>query len=465
MAFATHSASYDPRTAKLLSFHDAVPRFVKGMDSPRAYLERCIEVLEAREAEVKAFVSLNLAGARKAADESTARYKAGRQLGPVDGLPIGVKDLYETQDMSTGMGSSLFAGWESGRDAASVFALRRQAGAVIVGKTVTTEFGFSHPGPTVNPFDPRRTPGGSSSGSAAAVSAGMLPAALGSQVMGSLIRPSSYCGIFGFKPTYGAINRGGGHSNLSQANLGVHAGSLADAWAVAFETSRLAGGDPGYAGIPAAGADLPPARKPRVLVLLETAGWPIAESAAKDALDELIQRLAAASVTILSKHDHWAVAGLEKVIKSAVENSFVIVGWELKWPLLAYREKDGNRLSSTILSQLASWEQITIADYRRALARRSEMRNRLLGLTSVADAFVGLAAPGAAPVGLDATGDPVFNVPASTLGAPVFTLPLMAVRGMPLGLQVMGFPGRDEALSAVARWIVEAEQREESRDA
>jgi Asp-tRNA(Asn)/Glu-tRNA(Gln) amidotransferase A subunit family amidase len=172
-------------------------RFANGADTPRDFLERCLADLTALEPKIGAFVHLNLEGARAAADQSTRRWREGRQSSPIDGMPLGIKDIIETADMPTENGSPLFAGWRSERDGASVAALR-EAGAVIVGKTVTTEFAATEPRGTRNPNDLRRTPGGSSSGSAAAVAAGMLSAALGTQVIGSTIRPASYCGCIGF---------------------------------------------------------------------------------------------------------------------------------------------------------------------------------------------------------------------------------------------------------------------------
>ncbi|MGA2395325.1 MAG: amidase, partial [Candidatus Lustribacter sp.] len=208
--------------------------FRAGSDTPRALLERCIAVIDAREREVMAFEYLDLAGARRAADASTERYARGTPLSSIDGLPVGVKDIIETADMPTGMGSPLFAGYRGGRDAASVVALR-EAGAVIVGKTVTTEFASQVAGKTHNPWDLARTPGGSSSGSAAAVACGMLRAGLGTQVIGSILRPASYCGCVGYKPTVGGINRGGSLDPHSQSTHGVLAASLGDAWRVARE--------------------------------------------------------------------------------------------------------------------------------------------------------------------------------------------------------------------------------------
>src|SRR5262249_8246925 len=162
---------------KPLTFHDAARRFTDGNDSPRAYLERCLETITEREPVVKALVTINETGARAAADQSAARWKAGRPLSPIDGLPLGIKDLLETKDMPTEMGCAAMKGNFPRRDNAGVWALR-QAGAVILGKTVTAELGGSHPGATTNPFGPGHTPGGSSSGSAAAAGRNLLPAAI-----------------------------------------------------------------------------------------------------------------------------------------------------------------------------------------------------------------------------------------------------------------------------------------------
>ncbi|MDP1964479.1 MAG: amidase, partial [Reyranella sp.] len=228
---------------KPLTFHDATPRFADGSDTPRAYLERCLETIAAREPVVKAFTAINEAGARAAADASAARWTAGKPLSLIDGMPVAIKDLLETRDMPTQMGCAAFKGNFPRRDNAAVWALR-QAGAVILAKTVTAELGGSHPGPTTNPFDPDRTPGGSSSGSAAAVGARMVPAAIGTQVGGSIIRPAAYCGNFALKPTQGGLNRGERQAT-SMSTHGPHAGCLEDMWQVAIEIANRAGGDRG----------------------------------------------------------------------------------------------------------------------------------------------------------------------------------------------------------------------------
>src|ERR1043166_8182382 len=187
--------------------------FAAGRDTPRDFLERCLADLETWEPKIGAFVAVNLGAAREAADLATKRWRQGHQVSPIDGMPVGIKDLIETRDMPTEQGSPLFAGYRTQRDAAAG-AATREAGAVVVGTTVTTEFAATTACGTRNPWNTSRTPGGSSSGSAAAVAAGLVSVALGTQVIGSTIRPASYCGCYGFKPTGGAINRGGSSHHL-----------------------------------------------------------------------------------------------------------------------------------------------------------------------------------------------------------------------------------------------------------
>src|SRR4051812_5310735 len=239
----------------IVSFARAVADFGDGRDTPRDFLERCIVNVAAREKAVKAFVTLDLEAARKAADASTARYKAGKPLSMVDGCPVGIKDIMATADMPTQMGSPPFKGWRSGQDAACVHALRR-GGAIIFGKTVTTEFAIGYSGPTTNPFDSERTPGGSSSGTAAGVGSGMMPVGLGTQTQGSTLRPASYCGAVGYKPTLHALNLSGVHPlSSTHDHLGIIGATLADVWRVASQIS-LGICSPGYGFLNGAGENL-----------------------------------------------------------------------------------------------------------------------------------------------------------------------------------------------------------------
>src|SRR5215468_9482482 len=426
----------------------ATARFASGVDTPRDFLERCLADIAALEPKIGAFVNLNLQGARAAADQSSARWRAGRPRSKIDGMPIGIKDIIETADMPTENGSPLFAGFRSERDGASVAALR-EAGAVIVGKTVTTEFASTEPRGTCNPWDPARTPGGSSSGSAAAVAVGSIAAGLGTQVVGSILRPSSFCGCFGFKPTVGAINRGGSYDGLSQSVHGPLTASLPEAWQVAYEISQRAGGDPGFPGL--YGPATPPATaKPRKLALFETDGWAVATAAAKQALEAAVDKLKAAGIAIATRHNHKHVDAIETAIQGARELSIAINAWESRWPINTYRARDAGKLSKSMLDRGIQAEAMTLDDYRRHIVDRDRRRLAYHALATEFDACITLAAPGAAPIGLGSTGDPTFVVPGSMLGVPALSLPVLSDDGLPLGLQLLGFADRDAALFAAA---------------
>lgn len=435
------------------SYARALGGFAAGTDTPRDFLDRCIAEIEAREGEVKAFTALRLDAARAAADASTKRWHEGAPLSAIDGMPIGVKDVIETADMPTEMGSELYEGWSPGHDSASVHALR-EAGAIILGKTVTTEFAATRPGPTRNPHDLTRTPGGSSSGSAAAVGCGMLAGALGTQVVGSIIRPSAYCGVFGYKPSLGGVNRGGSHDYMSQSCQGVLAATLEDVWQIAIEIVQRAGGDAGRLGLigpPVA----PDAKTPAALAFLETGGWDKAAPKAKEALQIALDHLRRAGVKIVTRKDSAAVEKLESVLAETLPLTRKINAWESRWPLNTYVDRDATKLSKGLVERLHEAEAMTIDDYRAAIARRDEIRAIHAALAAEVDACITLSAPDVAPVGIESTGDPVFAVPASMLGVPALSLPLARIGALPLGVQTIGFLNQDAALFAAAASIVE----------
>jgi len=430
------------------SFIAATPAFAAGQDTPRAFLERCLEQVDAREKDVLAFVETNIPAARSAADAATLRWRENRPLSSIDGMPIGVKDVIETADMATGMGSPLFTGWRSGWDSASVKALR-EAGAVILGKTVTTEFAASVPGPTRNPHDLARTPGGSSSGSAAGVAAGFFSAGLGTQVVGSIVRPSSFCGVYGYKPSLGGINRGGSHDYMSQSCQGVLAASLAEVWRTAIEIVTRTGGDPGYPGI--AGPMTPPApKRPRRLVFLETPGWGAVSAPLKAAFEGTLAKLRASGIEIVGRASTAEVAEVEAALGEALQVTRDINARESVWPLNIYSDRDASKLSPQMRERLKEAQAMTPDEYRRSLLRRAAIRALYAGLASGADGCIALSATGAAPVGLLSTGDPSFAVPGSLLGVPALSLPLLSEGGLPVGLQLLGFEQADADLFAIA---------------
>lgn len=450
-------------TERALTFHDATHRFADGTDTPRAYLERCLETIAAREPVVRAWVVMNESGAREAADASTLRWREGRALSAIDGMPIGIKDLLETRDMPTQMGCPAYSGNFPKRDNAAVWALR-QAGAVVLGKTVTTELGGAHPGPTTNPFDQRRTPGGSSSGSAAAVGAGMVPAALGTQVGGSVIRPASYCGNVALKPSQGGINRGERQAT-SMSTTGVHANSIEDMWQVAIEIARRAGGDPNRPGL--VGPPTPPAaRRPGVVGVMETEGWGALDTASKAAFEQVVERLRATGVTVLRRGDHPMLDAFESSLVGVQAMTSAITGWENHWLFRNLVAQDENAISARSRAVLTAAERMTPEDYRLRLLQREEVRRRHAALAPVVDALIAPASPGAAPLWAGdvpgqklvprPTGDAVFNTPSSGIGAPAVTIPLTTVGGMPMGIQVMAQVEMDAQATAIARWMLES---------
>jgi Asp-tRNA(Asn)/Glu-tRNA(Gln) amidotransferase A subunit family amidase len=436
-------------------FHTAVKAFAAGTDTPSAFLESCIATIEAREQYVQAFEYLDLAAAKKSAAAATGRYRAGKPLSAIDGIPFGVKDIIETADMPTGMGSPLFAGYRSGRDAASVAALR-EAGAVIVGKTVTTEFAATVPGKTHNPWDLARTPGGSSSGSAAAVGSGMVSAALGTQVIGSILRPAAYCGCVGYKPTVGGMNRGGSVDYQSQSTHGVIAATLDDAWSVVRAITSRCGGDPGYPGVRGPLMPPPPAM-PATLAFLETPGWALATTDARAQLGAAIEALRVAGVTIIDRRSSALVEAMEGALLEARPLSMAINMWEFRWPLNTFaRDMDRSLLSDVMQQRLVDAERMTQEAYDVALQRRAATRALFEQLAGSCSGAITLTAPDAAPVGLEHTGEPAFVVPGSFLGVPALSLPVLQTGGLPLGLQLLGFTARDADLFATAAAVLGA---------
>jgi len=442
---------YDPRTVELLSFNRAVPAFLDGSDTPRAYLERCLETIEAREPEIRAFVTLNIQGARKAADAAAERYKAGRALSCVDGMPVAIKDVFDTEDMPTRMGSPIFEDAKPGYDAASVFWLRR-GGAVILGKTVTTEFAFGTPGPTRNPWDTARTPGGSSSGTAAAVGAKMVPAGTGSQVRGSVMRPAAFCGTYALKPSHGAINTQGGFpSPPSIGHLGVLAGTLTDTWRTAHYISATAGGDPGHRGLGGESA-LPPEQKPARLARLETAGWAETPGETRELFDRLVADIAAKGVEIVDRRSSPEIEALERQLAGLTPVLMDVLTWEGRYPLALYAARHPDRLGEAVAARVKASEDMTREQYEAALDALDELRRRFEALRGRVDGCIALTATGAAPEGM-AVGNPIYGDVSSGLRAPAFNLPMLALDGMPLGVQAIGFHGTDYRLAGLAHWL------------
>ena len=433
----------------LLKEPDAI--FRAGEATPEDLLAGQLDVIDRRERDVAAFVTINREGAMEAARASTLRWSKGRPLSAIDGMVLGIKDVIETRDMPTGQGSPIWEGFETRRDAASVQALR-EAGAVILGKTTTTEFATRHPfAQTRNPHDLTRTPGGSSSGSAAALGAGMVAGALGTQVVASVLRPASYCGVIGYKPSFGTLNRGGSNDQLSQSCLSTMGLTLPAVWALANAIAARVGGDPGHDTLDGS-ERLPMSRAPARLAILRTAGWNDADRQAIAAFDAEVAHIEALGVKVLRSEDDPVLARFEEAILQSAAITERILAWEFAWPLRSY---PFDQLSHTMRVRVEEGMKMSVSDYADALEARAALRHLYATLCRRVDGCIALSATGAAPEWEDGTGNPQMNIPASLLGAPALSLPLLSCNGLPLGLQMIGAVGGDATLMALARWRLE----------
>jgi len=438
-----------------VSFVRAAAEFRDGRTTPRRFLERCLEAIATHDRTIKAFVTLDARGARRAADAATRRYRQARPLSPVDGCPIAVKDIIATADMPTEMNSPIYRKWRPKADAASVMALR-QAGAVIVGKTVTTEFAIGRSGPTRNPFDTTRTPGGSSSGSAAAVACGMVPAALGTQTQGSVLRPAAYCGVVGFKPTHGVLHTGGIHLlSPTSDHLGVIAATVEDAWLVASQIS-IGAASAGLGVMNGAQHHAIAERQPRKLIRLFTRGWSETDHASREAFDAFIDRVKARGIDVTSQDEDAEVAELERQFEQELDGHLDLIAYEMRWPFEDYLARYGpQKIGPRIRELLDRARNLTPRDYEARLATRHRLQRHTAAVLARCDGFITLACSGPAPRGLTQTGSRTFPSYASWLGLPAFSLPLIEVNRLPVGVQLIGREGADSSLYAIARWMAQ----------
>jgi Asp-tRNA(Asn)/Glu-tRNA(Gln) amidotransferase A subunit family amidase len=420
-----------------------------GVISSTQLVEACLARVREVDADVQAWTFLDpdhvLAQAR-AADEFRL---SGQPIGPLHGVPVGLKDIIDTGDMPTENGSVLHAGRTPSRDA-SVVAMLRAAGAVVMGKTVTTEFATRAPGKTRNPHNPAHTPGGSSSGSAAAVAAEMVPLALGSQTTGSTIRPASFCGVYGFKPTHGLIPRHGMFQlSRSLDHVGLFARTIED---VALLMEQLAGYDERdpdsrpRARIPyrEVAAEEPPL--PPMFAFVKTARWDQVDGDATEAFAELI--------------DHLGERVEELQLSPAAEEAFAwhdaISGPEIALNLRREWETGRDRLSASLRGRIERGRAVPALDYLRARASIPELHASFTELFEQRyDAILTPAAAGTAPRGLESTGDPAFCMLWTLCGMPALNVPLMqGANGLPLGVQIVGPRHGDARLLRTARWLV-----------
>ena len=421
------------RSADLSSLgaRDAAEAVRAGRVSPVELVEACLARMRALDSELKAWAHVDGAGALAVARERESEARAGRLRGPLHGVPIGVKDIFDVAGMPTTGGAKSFAHTRPSADAASVARIRA-AGAIVLGKTVTTEFAYRDPAPTRNPWNHGHTPGGSSAGSAAAVAARMTPMALGSQTVGSVLRPAAYCGVVGFKGTHGLVPVAGVIPLAwSLDHVGVLTRSVGDA---ALAMSVLAGRDLEPSAVSA----------PRLALAPELLGRASGEVTAH--IEAVADAFARAGATVskvelpASFHD-LAAAGLTVLEAEAA----------------AYHEpwfgKHADQYGSEMRSLIEAGLRVPATAYVSANRARLAFREAVMPLLAAHDALLSPTAPSTAPEGLAFTGDASLCAPWSSAGVPSISLPsAVSAAGLPLAVQLVQAAGAEARLLGVAAW-------------
>jgi Asp-tRNA(Asn)/Glu-tRNA(Gln) amidotransferase A subunit family amidase len=436
-----------------VSVVDGARSIREGVISSRQLVEACLARVREVDGDVQAWAFLDPEHALFQAREADRWRAEGNPIGPLHGVPVGIKDIIDTADMPTENGSPLHAGRTPSRDA-SVVALLRGAGAVIMGKTVTTEFASGASGKTRNPHNAAHTPGGSSSGSAAAVAAGMVPLAVGSQTGGSVIRPGAYCGVYAVKPTHGLIPRHGmWRLARSLDHVGLFARSLDDLALGLEQTVGYDERDPDSrprARIPyrAILAEEPPLTP--MLAFVTTPRWNRVDADAQEAFAELAQHLGAQveEVEFPTLEEAWDWQAT--IMEVEMADSFA-----REW------DKGRERLSPRLRGRIERGRERRAAEYLSALRGVADLQASFTELFEQRfDAILTTPATGVAPAGLESTGDPMFCSLWTMCGMPALTLPLMqGANGLPLGVQLVGARHGDGRLLRTARWLVDAAQR------
>ena len=422
----------DPRS---LTVREAARQIAERRLTAEALAAAYLDRIDARESVIGAWHYLDRAQVLAAARQRDAEPPRG----PLHGVPIAVKDLIDTVDMPTSYGSPIYRGHRPAADASCV-ALAKAAGAVVLGKTVTTEFAAFTPGNTANPRNPAHTPGGSSSGSAAAVADGMAPLAFGTQTAGSVIRPAAYCGCIGYKPSFGLINRAGVKPLADSLDtIGVLAGTVEDAAFFAGVLSERT-----------ALRHLAALRETPRFGLYRTPMWDEAEpetAAALDAARQALERAGAAVAELAVAAEHHGL--------TEVQNT--VMRFEAVRAFAHERILHSAELSPRFAQMLDEGLAIGAEEYDRALTRTVEARAGLDGFFGACDAVLVPAAPGEAPAGLGSTGDPIFNRMWTLLGVPCVTLPARwSENGLPTGVQLVGRIGDDARVMACAVFLERA---------
>jgi len=392
-------------------------------------VEAALAAIQARDGELHAWKAVDAGFARRQA----RALDAGPPRGALHGIPVGVKDIFDTADLPTEYGSPIYQGHRPAADAACI-AAARAAGAVILGKTVTTEFATMVPAATVHPKNPKHTPGGSSSGSAAAVAAGMVRFAFGTQTVGSIIRPAAYCGVVGYKPSFGTLSRSGmkmGCDTLDTA--GVIARSVDDA-------ALLVAGSAMRSDL----LEISAAEKPE-LAVCRSPNWHHMSPEGAAAFEAAAKRLAAKGARLVD---------LELDFPQLDAAASTILVYEMARALAYEITNHRARVSPMLLERVDSGATMPYAQYAKAMAYAAECRRRLRDLAGEADAILTPSATGEAPLGLGSTGNTAMNRLWTLLHGPCVTVPAGdGPAGLPMGIQIVGLSGEDARTLAVAKWV------------
>ena len=438
----------DQTDLHLLSASQAARLIRDGVINSEQLVAACLTHIQSVDDDIQAWAFLDPDYALTQARALDQLRLSGQPIGPLHGIPVAIKDIFDTADMPTEYGSPIHAGRTPSRDATAV-ALLRGAGAVIMGKAVTTEFAFLSPGKTRNPHNPAHTPGGSSSGSAAAVAAHMVPLAIGSQTAGSTIRPASYCGVIGFKPTHGLISR---HrvSPLSRSldHVGLFARTLDDIALLAEPLVSYDENDPDtrpLARIPFSSISVEEPPLAPMFAFIKTPMWQRADDETKEGFAEIAEQLGAQVEEVElfpSAQDAWQWH--QTIMSAEVAHNF-----EREWQ--NHRES----LSEQLRGQIERGLEVRAVDYQRSLKQIVSLHDSFVELFEQRyDAILTPAAPSAAPKGLETTGDPAFCTLWTLCGMPSLSLPLLQNSdGLPMGVQLVGPRGGDARLLRTARWL------------
>jgi Asp-tRNA(Asn)/Glu-tRNA(Gln) amidotransferase A subunit family amidase len=422
-----------------------------GKTSSVEVVESCLGRIRETEPRVEAWIYLDPEYALSQAKASDEWRLSGRPIGGLHGVPVGLKDIIDTADMPTENGSVLHAGRTPSRDAAVVERLRA-AGAVIMGKTVTTEFATRTAGKTRNPHNPGHTPGGSSSGSAAAVAAGMVPLSLGSQTGGSTIRPGSYCGIYALKPTHGLVSRHGMFQlSRSLDHVGLFARTIEDLGLLLEEVAGFDERDPdtqprGRAPYRSLTMEEPPA-VPR-FGFFRSGRWDRIAEDARAAMGEVVEHLGERVEEFELSESADELAEWHRVIM----DTEVAVNLRREW------ETGRDRLSAPLRGRIEAGHAVRAPEYLAARAAAGPLMATFTELFEQRyDAILTPAVDGTAPAGLESTGEPTFCTLWTMLGLPSVSLPLLqGANGLPLGVQLVGPRHGDGRLLRTARWLAES---------